>query len=82
MKVTQLILEKYAKRVEKEKNIHLSFEPDVIPEIIEKSYDPVFGARAVNRYVEDKIGDNIVKKIITGEIKEGAEYNFGLKSLS
>lgn len=81
VKVTQLMLEKYAKRVEKEKNIRLSFEPDVIQEIIEKSYDPVFGARAVNRYVEDRIGDNIVKKIISGEIKEGAEYNFGLKDL-
>ena len=75
--VTALILERYAARLEKEKNIRIIFDPGIIEKIVLEGNDPLFGARAINRYVEDKIGDNIVKKIIAGEIKEATEFSFG-----
>jgi ATP-dependent Clp protease ATP-binding subunit ClpC len=77
VQVTALILERYAMRLSKEKNIRVSFDPAIIEKIVREGNDPLFGARAINRYVEDKIGDNIVKKIIAGEIKEAAEFSFG-----
>jgi len=80
--VTKLILEKYAARLKKEKNITIDFDPEVILKIIQEAYDPIFGARAINRYIEDKIGDKIVKKIITEEIKEGEKLFFSAKDLS
>lgn len=79
--VTELILGRYAARLKKEKNITISFEPEVVLKIVQEAYDPVFGARAINRYVEDKIGDNVVKKIIAEEIKEGMEFIFGAKDI-
>lgn len=81
LSVTELILERYAARLKKEKNITLSFEPDVILRIVQEAYDPVFGARAINRYVEDKIGDKVVKKIISEEVKEGDSLLFRAEDL-
>ena len=82
VKVTELILERYANRLKKEKNIGITFDPEVVIRVVQEAYDPVFGARAINRYVEDKIGDNIVKNIISGGIKEGASFVFRAQDLT
>ena len=76
-KVTSLILNKYALRLEKEKNIRIIFDPAIVEKIVSEGNNPLFGARAINRYVEDKIGDKVVKKIIAGDIKEATEFTFG-----
>jgi ATP-dependent Clp protease ATP-binding subunit ClpC len=82
VKVTELILERYANRLKKEKNIGITFDPEVVIRVVQEAYDPVFGARAIHRYVEDKIGDNIVKNIISGGIKEGASFVFRAQDLT
>ncbi len=72
-KVIELMLEKFAKRVGKEKNISVRFGDKVVSTVIEKGYDPVFGARSINRYISDKIEDTIATKIITQDVKRGGE---------
>ena len=79
--VTEKLLQNYAQRLKTEKDINIQFGPDVVEEVARKSFDPVFGARAVHRYIEDKIGDNIVKKIISEEIREGDSVMFGVSGL-
>jgi ATP-dependent Clp protease ATP-binding subunit ClpC len=69
--VVLLKLKKFAARLKKEKNIVIEFAPDVAQKIVEKGYEPVFGARSLNRYIEDAIEDVVVKKIISGEIADG-----------
>jgi ATP-dependent Clp protease ATP-binding subunit ClpC len=73
-KVTSLLLEKYAFQIKKQENIDISFEEGVAQNIAQAAYDPVFGARAINRYIQDKVEDNLAKKIIAGEIKKGGAY--------
>src|SRR5690606_41264198 len=34
-------------------------------------YDPVYGARPLRRLVQSAIGDQLAKKLLSGEIKEG-----------
>lgn len=69
--VVALMLRRFALRLGKEKNIIVEFGQGVIRKIIQRGYDPVFGARSVARYIADSIEDIIAKKIIGGEVKKG-----------
>ncbi|MDP3957664.1 MAG: AAA family ATPase [bacterium] len=69
--VTELKLKKFADRLKKEKNIAIAFAPDVVSKIIEKGFEPEFGARSLNRFIENAIEDVVVKKIIAGEVAGG-----------
>ncbi|MEK9151304.1 MAG: AAA family ATPase [Patescibacteria group bacterium] len=70
-RITELKLKKFADRLKKEKNITISFASDVVAKIVEKGFEPEFGARSLNRFIEDAIEDVVVKKIIADEIAEG-----------
>jgi ATP-dependent Clp protease ATP-binding subunit ClpB len=48
----------------------------VVQKVASEAYDPIFGARAIDRFIEDKVEDVLVKKIIAGEIKRGERYIF------
>jgi ATP-dependent Clp protease ATP-binding subunit ClpC len=69
--VAGLKLEALAKRIKKQKNIDLTFDESVPGVILERGYEPTFGARSLNRYIEDKIEDVVVRKVISGEVAEG-----------
>ncbi|MGK2848966.1 MAG: AAA family ATPase [Minisyncoccota bacterium] len=69
--VTQLKLRQFADRLKKEKNIIITFADDVVEMIIHKGFDARFGARSINRFIENAIEDVIVQKIISGVLKEG-----------
>lgn len=71
--VAQLVLSRFSKKLKKEKNIKVTFAPGVVEKIIEIGYNPVFGARSINRFVDDRIEDAVVRKIIGGELKNGAQ---------
>src|SRR3972149_6525917 len=73
--VTELRLKKFADRLKKEKNIAIAFVPDVVSRIIEKGFEPEFGARSLNRFIENAIEDVVVKKIIAGEVTEGGSLS-------
>jgi ATP-dependent Clp protease ATP-binding subunit ClpC len=69
--VASLMLGRIARRLRKEKNIEVDFEEGILEIIIEKGYNPMFGARSLCRYIEDKVENLIAKKIISGEAKKG-----------
>ncbi|MFC1756356.1 AAA family ATPase [Patescibacteria group bacterium] len=76
--VVELLLRKFAKRLAAEKNIEVEFNDGVVEKIIKEGYNPIFGGRSLNRYIEDKIEDTIVKKIISEEIKKGEKVKITL----
>jgi ATP-dependent Clp protease ATP-binding subunit ClpC len=76
--VVWLQLQKLARRLRKEKNIEIDFDENMVEKIIEKGYNPVFGARSLNRYIEDSVEDLIAKKIIAGEIVKGEKIKLRL----
>jgi ATP-dependent Clp protease ATP-binding subunit ClpC len=76
IKITENLLKKYATKLKSDENISVEFDPQLSYAISEKAFDPVFGARAIDRFIQDKIGDNIVKKIISGNIKKGQSFTF------
>jgi ATP-dependent Clp protease ATP-binding subunit ClpA len=76
--VVQLLLQKFSRRLSKEKNIEIEFSPDVVDKAIEKGYNPIFGARSLNRYIEDTVEDLVATKIIAGEVKRGEKITVSL----
>lgn len=75
--VVRLQLSKLVRRLSKEKNIEIEFKDEIIGQIIQKGYDPIFGARSLNRFIEDEIEGLVAKKIIAGEIANGEKISIG-----
>lgn len=76
--VVRLQLGKLVRRLNSEKNIEIEFDDEVIGKIIQKGYDPIFGARSLNRFIEDEIEGLIAKKIIAGEVFNGQAIRLSL----
>jgi len=73
-RVVDLKLAALAGRIKKQKNIDVSFSPGVSRLIVERGYEPAFGARSLNRYIEDRIEDAIARRVIEGAIAEDGEF--------
>ncbi|MCX6765913.1 MAG: AAA family ATPase [Candidatus Moranbacteria bacterium] len=69
--VAQMIMKKFARRLQEEKNIEIEFDDGVVDKVISSGYDPIFGARSLQRHVEDKIEDLVAKEMIAGKVKKG-----------
>ena len=69
--VVKLQLKKFTRKLAKEKNIEIEFGTEVVNGIIEKGYNPMFGARSLNRYIEETVEDLVARKIIAGEVTKG-----------
>ncbi len=80
--VTMLKLESFAERLKKDKNVAITFASGVAEKIVEHGYEPEFGARSINRYIENTIEDAVVKQIIAGEVVSGGALHVALDDLS
>src|SRR3989338_3088791 len=70
--VAKLGLEKLVKRL-KEQSIEFVINDEVVNFLVEKGSDPQFGARSINRAIQNEIENLIAKKIVSGEAKPGAK---------
>ena len=71
IQVTQMKLKVFTERLKKEKNITIEFASGVAEKIVERGYEPEFGARSINRYIEDTIEDAVIRQIISGSVSGG-----------
>ena len=76
--VVRLQLQKFVRRLAKEKNIEVGYDDSVVEKIIQKGYNPIFGARSLNRFIEDEIESIVAKKIISGETATGEKIMLSL----
>ena len=67
-KIVVLMLDGLKKRL-KEKELYLEITEAAKKFIIEKGYDPVFGARPLKRFIQSSVETAIAKKIIGGNLK-------------
>jgi ATP-dependent Clp protease ATP-binding subunit ClpA len=81
-RVTDLILKKFAARMKQEKNLLVRFEEDVAEYILTTGYNPAFGARSLNRFVEEHMGDSIARKVIADDIGRGQEVVVGVRDIT
>ncbi|MFA6797041.1 MAG: AAA family ATPase [Bacilli bacterium] len=52
----------------KAKDLELTYDDEVVKKIKDDSYDPIYGARPIKRYIQKYIETPLSKKILTGEI--------------
>ncbi|EGC37851.1 hypothetical protein DICPUDRAFT_46211 [Dictyostelium purpureum] len=67
--IINLQLQSVEKRLEAQ-NMSMTVEKDALDSIIAKSYDAIFGARPLRRYLEKNIVTELSKLILSGQLKE------------
>lgn len=56
-----------------EQGITVKVDPAAVQKLAQAGYDPVFGARALRRTVQEKVENVIAKKILSGQAKQGQQ---------
>lgn len=80
-KIAALMLARYAEKLKREHNISVEFAPEVIQIVAEEGFDKTFGARNISRFIQNKIEDKIVKKIISGTLQKGTAFIFSKEAM-
>ncbi len=70
--IAELMLKALIKRIS-ERGYRLSFQPDLVPALVDIGYSVEFGARSLRRVVQDELEEIIAKRIISGEVNKGDE---------
>jgi ATP-dependent Clp protease ATP-binding subunit ClpC len=70
MKIVDLEVEKVLARV-KAKEVHIELETSAKEFLIEKGYDPMYGARPMRRAVERYLEDPFAEELLRGNVKPG-----------
>jgi len=79
-KVAEMLLSALNRRL-KEKDIQLKVTRELTKKIAQLGYDPEFGARPLQRVIQDKVENVIAKKLLSGEIKRGDVVEIGAGEL-
>ena len=69
-KIVELEANKLVKRLA-EKKINLTLSPEVISMLVDKGYDPQYGARPMRRAIERLLEDPIAEAILRGDLTAG-----------
>ena len=69
-KVATLLLGELRARMQKEKGVELVITPTLIEAVAKAGFDPDFGARPINRAIEEIVEDKLADIILRGEIPE------------
>ena len=75
-KIVSLEVAKVANRL-KDKGIEIELTPEASTFLIEKGYEPVYGARPLRRAIEKYLEDPIAEEVIRGKIKSGDKVKVG-----
>ena len=71
-------MEEIQKRLE-EKNLQIKLTKEAKGFLIEKGFDPIFGARPLKRTLQRYLEDPLAEEIISGKFKNGGEVKISLK---
>lgn len=69
--IIALRLSELTERVKKEKGMLLSVSPEVISQLATEGYDPVFGARALERVIKERLETVIAKQLLSNNPSPG-----------
>ena len=75
--IVDLEISKISKRLE-QKDIKLQYDDNVKDYLIEKGYKPEYGARPLRRAVERYVEDHLAEEILRGNLKAGKEVKVTL----
>ena len=76
--ILELELDKVRKRLA-ERNIHFELDASARDLLLEKGFDPTYGARPMRRAVERFLEDPMAEEIIRGDLREGETISISAK---
>jgi len=76
--IVRLEIDGVVKRL-KDKEIQLNFSVEAFELLIEKGFDPLYGARPLKRTIQRLLEDPLAEEIITGSYKEGCNIQVDRK---
>ena len=68
--ITKILLKELSDKM-LEQDITVSCDEKIVQKIIKEGFDEQFGARPINRYIQNNIEDLLAQKILKDEIKRG-----------
>ena len=68
--ITDLMMKDFARRLKEERGIELKTSPAARSLLIEKGYDPKFGARPLRRTIQTMVEDPLADELLEGRIKD------------
>lgn len=80
MGIIKLLLKKVAKKLQ-DQDISITFDETVLTKIAQEGFDKNFGARPLNRFIQDNIEDLFAQKILKEELKRGDNINLSINSV-
>ncbi len=80
VKIAELMLKKLNRRLA-EKGLEISVTPELVNALVEKGTDPTFGARPMNRAIQDKVETMLADKILRGEAPAGTRVVFSTEEI-
>jgi ATP-dependent Clp protease ATP-binding subunit ClpC len=76
--IVTLMLKELTERCEKQMGIHLTVRGSVKKYIVNKAYNPKYGARPLRRAVQSQLEDKLAEALLNGEIKRGDHVEAGI----
>lgn len=70
-KITTIQIEQLQKRLT-DRRITLELEPVALAWLVDRGFDPVYGARPLRRLVQTAVGDKLAMALLSGELSDGA----------
>jgi ATP-dependent Clp protease ATP-binding subunit ClpC len=78
-KIVTLMTKSLEQRCAQQMDIHLNIRDSVKKYIVEKAYDPKYGARPLRRMIQTKLEDALADELLAGHIKAGDTVDVSVK---
>ena len=78
-KIVTLMTKDLQKRCKEQLDIQLNIRDSVKKYIVEKAYDPKYGARPLRRMIQTKLEDALADELLSGQVKRGDTVDVGVK---
>ena len=80
IQIVEIMLKSLSKRTREQMNITLDVDEEVKNYIVDKGYDPKYGARPLKRTIQTEIEDRLAEEILDNRIFDGDEVHFTLEN--
>lgn len=80
--ITDKLVRELASRLEKEKGIMLEVDQSAVEKLAQLGYNPLMGARPIQRIIQKKVEDILARRMLSGEIGRGSVLKIGAEDIA
>jgi ATP-dependent Clp protease ATP-binding subunit ClpC len=80
--ITDKLIKALSRGLEQEKGIMLEIDQEAVIKLAELGYDPLMGARPIQRVIQKKVEDILARRMLSGEIGRGSVLKIGAEDIA